>query len=122
MRDTPACPTATSSLALCTVRSLGNTARVARNAISRHVVEIEARGGTFEDVRELVSGARGRTVYETGDPDAGIWIAGLVQGLIHDAATVAELVARIVGEAERIVGARTSSRAGRGRRRPCSGR
>jgi NADH:quinone reductase (non-electrogenic) len=52
---------------------------------------------------ELVSGARGRTVYETGDPDAGVWTAGLVQGLIHDIPTVAELVGRIVGEAEQII-------------------
>ena len=93
-------------------RTLGNTARVASNAISRQVVEIEARGGTFEDVRELVAGARGRGVYETGDPDAGIWTAGLVQGLIHDVPTVAELVQRMVGEAERIVAGRLASALG----------
>jgi NADH:quinone reductase (non-electrogenic) len=49
-------------------RSFGNTARVARNAISEEVVAIERQGGSFDDVRELVSGARGRLVYETGDP------------------------------------------------------
>jgi nitronate monooxygenase len=42
-------------------------------------------------------------VYETGDPDHGIWSAGQVQGLIHDVPTCAELVHRIVREAEEII-------------------
>jgi NADH:quinone reductase (non-electrogenic) len=84
-------------------RTMGNTARVARNAISQEVLEIERSGGKFEDVRELVAGARGRKVYETGDTDHGIWSSGMVQGLIHDVPTAGELVARIVAEAEEIV-------------------
>lgn len=87
-------------------RSLRNTARVARNAISSQVVEIERAGGGFEDVRELVSGARGRVVFEQGDPDHGIWTAGQVQGLIHDVPTVAALVTRIVAEAREIIDTR----------------
>jgi NAD(P)H-dependent flavin oxidoreductase YrpB (nitropropane dioxygenase family) len=70
------------------------------------IIEIEGRGGVFEEVRELVAGARGREVYEQGDPDHGIWSAGLVQGLIHDIPTAAELVARIVAEAEELIGGR----------------
>ena len=65
-------------------RSFRNTARVARNAISQRVIEIERAGGSFDDVRDLVSGARGREVYATGDTDRGIWWAGIAQGLIHD--------------------------------------
>ncbi len=66
-------------------RPLRNTARVASNTVSREVVEILDRGGKFEDVRELVAGARGRLVYENGDPpEAGIWTVGTVQGIIHD--------------------------------------
>lgn len=30
-------------------------------------------GAKFEELRELVSGQRGRKVYTEGDPDAGIW-------------------------------------------------
>jgi NADH:quinone reductase (non-electrogenic) len=87
-------------------RSFRNTARVARNAISEQVVAIERDGGSFDAVRELVSGARGRFVYETGDPDAGIWTAGLSQGLIHDVPTCEELMQRMVAEAEAIIGER----------------
>ena len=85
------------------LRTLKNTARVAKNSVSTEVIRILDEGGVFEDVRELVAGARGRTVYETGDVEAGIWTAGLVVGLIHDIPTCAELVARIVAEAEELI-------------------
>ncbi len=84
-------------------RTMHNTSRVARNDISRQVVELERSGAKFEDVRELVAGTRGRVVYETGDPDHGIWSAGQVQGLIHDIPSCAELISRIVTEAEAII-------------------
>ncbi|AFU06274.1 NAD(P)H-dependent flavin oxidoreductase [Nocardia brasiliensis] len=87
-------------------RTMHNTARVADNEISRKVVEIEKAGGTFDDVRDLVAGARGRRVFEEGDLDAGIWSAGQVQGLIHDIPTCAELITRIVAEAEGLITAR----------------
>ena len=84
-------------------RPLRNTARVARNAMSTEVVSILDKGGQFEDVRELVAGARGRKVFETGDLDLGIWTAGMVQGIIHDIPTVADLIDRIVGEARELI-------------------
>lgn len=84
-------------------RQLRNTARVAKNAISDEVVAILNDGGQFEDVRELVAGVRGRKVYEDGDLDAGIWSAGMVQGIINDIPTCQELISRIVGEAEEII-------------------
>lgn len=87
-------------------RSLRNTARVARNSISQEVVEILSSGGKFEDVRHLVAGARGRAVFDRGDPEAGIWTAGTVQGLIHDIPTVGELVERIVAESEALIAGR----------------
>ena len=60
-------------------------------------------GAVFEDVRSLVSGAKGRVALETGDLDAGIIWAGQVQGLIHDVPTCRELIERIIAEAEKIV-------------------
>ena len=50
----------------------------AKNAISTKVVAMEKEGAKFEDVRELVAGARGKMVYATGDADEGIWSAGQV--------------------------------------------
>ncbi len=88
------------------LRQLRNTSRVAKNAVSDEVVERLAEGADFEQVRELVAGARGRTVYETGDLDAGIWSAGVSQALVHDIPTVAELVSRMMDEAEEIIASR----------------
>jgi NAD(P)H-dependent flavin oxidoreductase YrpB (nitropropane dioxygenase family) len=91
-------------------RTMHNTARVAKNAISDEVVAIERRGGAkFDDVKDLVAGVRGRVVYEEGDPDYGIWSAGMVQGLIHDIPSCEELIHRIVREAEEIITGRLAS-------------
>jgi len=84
-------------------RTMRNTSRVARNAISTKVVAMEKEGAKFEDVRDLVAGARGKMVYASGDADEGIWSAGQVQGLIHDIPTCAELVGRIMRDAEAII-------------------
>ncbi|MFF3484325.1 NAD(P)H-dependent flavin oxidoreductase [Streptomyces sp. NPDC002701] len=92
-------------------RPLRNTARVASNAVSRKVVEVLDEGGEFADVRDLVAGARGRKVFEEGDLDAGIWSAGMAQGLIDDIPTVREVIQRIVTQAhDLITGRLTASR------------
>lgn len=90
-------------------RTLDNTARVFKNAVSKQVVALERRpgGAKFEDVRELVSGARGRVVFENGDPDYGIWSAGIAIGLIKDIPTCEELLLRMEREAEEIIGGMT---------------
>ena len=105
-------------------RTLRNTARVYKNKVSQEVVRLERRpqGAKFEELRDLVSGVRGRVslfrflggrnhllndwlsdvqvVYEIGDPDYGIWSAGIVIGLIKDIPTCEELLKRIESEAE----------------------
>jgi nitronate monooxygenase len=89
-------------------RTLRNTARVARNAVAEEVVRIQQDASkTIDDVRELVSGARGRAnVLVGGDIDGGIWSAGQSQGLIHDIPTCEVLVKRIMKQAEDIIHAR----------------
>lgn len=85
-------------------RNFSNTARVGASEVSAEVVRRLSRpDATFDDVRELVSGAKGKEVLETGDLSRGVFWAGMVQGLIHDIPTCQELIGRIVGEAETIV-------------------
>ena len=85
-------------------RAFRNTGRVAKNSVSDRVVELGSRpGAVFEDVRPLVSGAKGKTALETGDLDAGLIWAGQVQGLIHDIPTCEELIRRITRDAEAII-------------------
>lgn len=84
-------------------RSYRNTVRVARNAISELVIENERKGLPFETIADLVKGSRGREALLTGDPDHGVWTAGMVQGLIRDIPSVAELIERIVDDAEALI-------------------
>lgn len=81
-------------------RTLRNTTRALKNAISEEVIAMENRPGgcKFEDIRHLVAGARGREAMASGRFDDGMVCAGQVVGLIDDIPTCAELIERIVGE------------------------
>lgn len=89
-------------------RKFRNTARVARNEVSRQIRAIEdVPDSTFDDIAHLASGARGRkAAYENGDPDGGVWTVGQAQGLVHDIPTCAELVTRIVDQARDLIDGR----------------
>jgi len=78
-------------------RSMNNTARVFKNAVSDEVMATERRlgGCRFEDLRSLVAGARGRAAWESGDIDGGVLTAGMVIGLIDDIPTCEQLIQRI---------------------------
>ena len=100
---------------ILTNRTLRNTSRVARNAISR------GGGARSSRTRPRPSTtcaswsparAAGANVLEGGDIDGGIWSAGQSQGLIHDIPTCEELVKRINGQAEDIIHARLDRMAG----------
>ncbi|MDE8347156.1 MAG: nitronate monooxygenase, partial [Acidocella sp.] len=96
-------------------RALHNTARVGKNAVSDQVVDILSKADAkFSDVADLVKGAKGRVVLETGDLDAGLYWAGMVQGLITDVPTCAELIQRIIGEAQEIIKNRLPAMVSRG--------
>lgn len=81
-------------------RTLHNTGRVLKNAISSEVVARERQPGgcEFNDIHHLVAGARGRAALESGDVDGGLVWASQVVGLIHDIPTCAELMARMVAD------------------------
>jgi NAD(P)H-dependent flavin oxidoreductase YrpB (nitropropane dioxygenase family) len=91
------------------MRQLRNTARYFRNEITDQARAVKRHKGaklTIEDLAPLVSGQRGKRVYEDGDADAGVWSAGMVVGLINDIPTCEELISRIVREAREIVARR----------------
>lgn len=79
-------------------RTLKNTGRVFKNEISEQVVAIERRseGCTFDDVRPLVAGARGRAALESGKVNDGLVWASQAIGLMDDIPTCAELLDRMV--------------------------
>ena len=81
-------------------RTLHNTARVFKNAISDEVTAMEQRPGgcEFKDIQPLVAGVRGRAALASGEVDGGILTAGQVVGLIDDIPSCAELIERMVHE------------------------
>jgi nitronate monooxygenase len=94
-------------------RTYRNTARVYKNAVAMKVAQIEAAGGGFEQVHEFVSGANQETAWSTGDIDAGMVTAGMSGAFVDDVPTCAELVRRIVDDAEQIITQRLTSIVGR---------
>ncbi len=87
------------------MRALRNTERVLKNAGVDRIVEIERAKGSalqFSDIEEQVAGLYPRIMLE-GNVDAGAWSCGMVAGLIHDIPTVAELIERIMADAERLI-------------------
>ncbi|MFA7594888.1 MAG: nitronate monooxygenase family protein [Novosphingobium sp.] len=91
-------------------RKFKNTGRVAKTSVSDKVVEVSNQpDSVFEDIRPLVSGAKGREALQTGNVDAGLVWAGQIQGLIHDIPTCEELIGRIVRDAENIITGRLAN-------------
>lgn len=90
------------------MRPLRNTERVLSNAGVERLLAKEKELGsdiTFEDIVSEVSGVYPRVMYE-GEMDAGAWSCGMVAGLINDVPSVAELIDRIMAEAEQIINQR----------------
>lgn len=91
-------------------RNFRNTARVGKSDVSDEVVKRLAKpDAKFEDVAQLVSGAAGKQVLQSGDLSGGMFWAGMVQGLIHDIPTVQELMDQIMDEANDILSIRLKS-------------
>ena len=93
------------------MKSVGNTERVYKNAVAEEVRAIEAKTpGKIEAIRHLVSGENYRKSFqETGDPNTSVWSAGIVMGLIDDVPSCAELIERMVADAEAIITKRLPS-------------
>jgi nitronate monooxygenase len=90
------------------MRPIRNTERVLRNAAVDRILEMERAKGaaaTIDDIREWVAGCYPK-VMQQGDMDAGAWSCGMVAGLIHDVPTCKELIDRIMGQAESLIGQR----------------
>jgi nitronate monooxygenase len=84
-------------------RTMHNTARVAKNSVSDEIVRLEKEGAKFRDVAHLAAGERGRKAMASGDTEDGMWWASMSQALVKDVPTTADLMARIVTEADAIV-------------------
>lgn len=90
------------------MRPLRNTERVLSNdAVEQMLVKEREKGGglRFDDIAFHVAGVYPK-VMRDGDMNAGAWSCGMVAGLIHDVPSVAELIDRIMAQAEDIISRR----------------
>lgn len=88
------------------MRNLRNTERVMKNAAVEEIIRIEREKGeteTIDDIRHLVTGAKGRLVLQEGKMDEAAWSCGMVAGLIHDIPSCEELIGRIMDDADNLI-------------------
>jgi len=78
----------------------GLQVRALRNEFTRKVEEIEARGGGPEEYIPLMSAELAKKAWDEGECDDAMLTFGQSIGRIYDIPTVAELVERIVKQAE----------------------
>ena len=89
---------ATESDTAYVMRSIGNSLRVAKNALTDKVLEMEARGTTIEELIPVISG-HPNAAFEKGQMEDTFASVGQAVGLIHDVPTVKELLERMVEQA-----------------------
>jgi len=87
------------------MRTLKNTERVFKNKFSLKVLELEkATPGKIQPLIPYVIGENYRKSFqETGDTESSVWSCGQVMALIDDVPTCAELIERMVNEAEEAI-------------------
>lgn len=83
-------------------RSIGAPARVIANSWTDKILKIEEEGGDYERLKDYISGTANKRYIHKGIEEEGFGWAGQVMGLIEDVPTVAELLQRMIREAEAI--------------------
>ena len=83
--------------------TVGFAHRVWMNEPSKKCAEIEARGGTIQEIYPYVSGAAARTMFETGDIQAGSVSCSQGIGIINDIKPLKVIIEEMVADAEAIL-------------------
>lgn len=87
------------------LRPMRNTERVLNNAGVERLLKKERELGDriqFSDISDVLTGVYQKVMHD-GNMDAGAWSCGMVAGLIDDVPSVAELMDRIMREAESLI-------------------
>lgn len=82
-------------------QSIKNQARVAKNQAAKECLELESQGATLEELLPIISGARGKAAYVSGDVEDGIFSMGVGCSIITQILPVKEVVEEIVRDAEK---------------------
>lgn len=79
-------------------KSIHNMMRAADNEAARKCLELEAQKASLPQLMEVISGAKGKLAYESGNVDAGIFPVGVGCSLIHDIKPVKDIVQDLLEE------------------------
>lgn len=85
-----------------TGRSTGHPVRVLRNKQTKEYLRREAEGATLEELEKLTLGGLRRAVVD-GDMETGSIMSGQIAGLVKEECTCKELIAQLMGQAERLM-------------------
>lgn len=83
-------------------RSIGAPARAINNEWTKRIIDIEDKYGTYESLKDFISGEANKSYIYEGKEDQGFAWAGQVMGLIQDVPTVSDLMSTIISDAEKI--------------------
>ena len=84
-------------------KTLNLQMRALKNRLVSEVLEVEARHGGAEEVTALISGEHSKIAWEKGDLDKATFAVGQSIGLIRDTVNCAELLVRMVREAQEVL-------------------
>lgn len=85
-----------------TGRSGGHPIRSLRNQMTKHYLEMEASGATFEELESLTVGSLRKAVVD-GDVKNGTVMAGQIAGLVSKPQTCEEIVKDLIDGAEAVL-------------------
>ncbi|MGN7388229.1 NAD(P)H-dependent flavin oxidoreductase [Sporosarcina sp. SAFN-015] len=83
-------------------RTLGAPARALAGNWTEKILRMEEENADYDKLKDYISGAANRRFIHDGEEQAGFGWAGQVAGMIEDIPTVAELIDRMVRQAEEI--------------------
>lgn len=81
-------------------RSIGAPARALKNTWTNKILHTEQQTPTYEALKDLISGEANKRYIYDGQAEEGFAWAGQIVGRIHDVPPVADLMNRIILEAE----------------------
>lgn len=84
------------------MKSLNLQGRALRNETVDKILEVESRGGGFDELIPLIGGERSKNAWECGDVECAPMMVGQSIGLINDVPTCRELLEKMTAEAEEV--------------------
>ncbi len=84
-------------------KSIKNASRVVRNPHTEKILEMENKGATLQELLPMISGARGRAAYATGEFNEANISVGQCVGMIRDVPTVKQIIDGIIRDSVKIM-------------------